>query len=115
MHKRLDVWQISMTFVTDVYKTTRKFPGSEKYTLTQQLQRAAVSIPSNIAEGAARQSSKEFIQFLYVALGSCAEVETQLIIAKNLGYQIDDALLTTNQRIKSMLLGLIKKRKNNEE
>jgi four helix bundle protein len=111
MHKQLEVWKISIDFVTEIYKVTRSFPEIEKYALVQQLNRAAVSIPSNIAEGAARQGNKEFVQFLYVAMGSCAEVETQLIIAKNLGYSIKRELFEKNSQIKRMLFGLIKNKK----
>lgn len=109
MHKKLEVWQVSTAFVTDVYRITKNFPSDERFGLTNQLRRASVSIPSNIAEGAARQTDKELMQFLYIALGSCAEVETQLIIARNLGYvnEIDDAM-SKLQSIKKMLLGLIK-------
>ena len=112
MHKRLDVWQISVEFVTDIYQLVKVFPKEERYALSDQLRRASVSVPSNIAEGAARQGNKEFIQFLYIALGSCAEVETQLIIAQNLNFCNAKDLLGKNDRIKRMLLGLINKRKS---
>jgi four helix bundle protein len=85
-HKELDVWKESVELVTEIYTATRLFPKEEVYGLTNQVRRAAVSIPSDIAEGAARQTSKEFMQFLYIALGSVAELETQLIIAENLHY-----------------------------
>ena len=112
MHKRLDVWKKSVSFVTDIYQLTQQFPSDEKFGLTNQIRRAAVSIPSNIAEGAARQSNKEFLQFLYIALGSCSEVETQLVIANNLGYYQNHELLIKNDTIKRMLQGLIKRRKS---
>ncbi len=112
MHKRLDVWQISVEFVTDIYQLVKTFPNEERYALSDQLRRASVSIPSNIAEGAARQGHKEFIQFLYIALGSCAEVETQLVIAQNLNFCNTKVLQEKNDRIKRMLLGLINKRKS---
>jgi len=83
-HKDLDVWKLSIDLVKDVYNITKTFPQSEIYGLTSQIRRCAVSIPSNIAEGSARNSNKEFIQFLYIALGSCAELETQLIISKEI-------------------------------
>ncbi|HBX50590.1 MAG TPA: four helix bundle protein [Bacteroidales bacterium] len=85
-HKDLDAWKSSVEFVTQMYKITESFPKSEEFGLKDQLRRAAVSIPSNIAEGAARNHTKEFIQFLYISLGSLSEVETQLIIAQNLNY-----------------------------
>jgi len=107
-HKDLDVWNMSMEFVTDVYNLTKIFPNNEIYGLTNQLRRAAVSIPSNIAEGAARNSKKEFIQFLYISLGSLAEVETQLIISQKLEYSESiDSLVAKIERIKKMLNGLI--------
>ena len=109
MHKQLDVWQYSMRFVSALYLLTKQFPSDERFGLTNQIQRASVSIPSNIAEGAARQSNKEYIQFLYIALGSAAEAETQLLIARDLKY-VDsiDNLYNDIQSIKRMLLGLIK-------
>lgn len=85
-HKDLDVWRKSIDFVTRVYEVTNGFPKSELYGLTSQLRRAAVSIPSNIAEGASRKSKTEFKQFLDIALSSGAEIETQIIIAFNLKY-----------------------------
>ncbi len=108
-HKDLDVWKVSIEFVEDIYKHTSLFPKEEIYGLTSQIRRASVSIPSNIAEGASRQTNKEFIQFLYIALGSLSEVETQIYLAYKLGFisninEINNKL--TN--IKKMLLGLIK-------
>lgn len=85
-HKDLEVWRKSMDFVTSIYKLTARFPDYEVFGLTSQIRRATVSIPSNIAEGAARLSTKEFVNFISIALGSASEVETQLIIAGNLGY-----------------------------
>ena len=85
-HHDLDVWKNSIDLVEDIYKLSSKFPKEEVYGLTSQIRRAAVSVPSNIAEGAARQSNKEFIQFLYIALGSLSEVETQVCIALKLGF-----------------------------
>jgi len=85
-HKELDVWKYSVDLVMDVYKITLDFPKEETYGLTSQIKRAVVSIPSNIAEGLARQTKREQIQFLYIALGSLSELETQLIISKKLGF-----------------------------
>jgi four helix bundle protein len=85
-HLDLEVWKVSMDFVVEIYKLTAAFPDHEKYGLTSQIRRAAVSIPSNIAEGSARRNSKELIQFLYISLGSVAEIETQLILSKRLSY-----------------------------
>ena len=112
MHKQLTVWQLAIELVTDVYALSQSFPNEEKFGLTNQLRRASVSIPSNIAEGAARQGNKEFIQFLYVALGSCAEVETQLMIASNLQYANIKQVIDKNDQVKKMLQGLIKHRKS---
>ena len=107
-HKDLDVWKKSMDIVTEIYRVTKDFPKEEVYGLTNQMRRSVVSIPSNIAEGAGRNSKKEFIQFLYVALGSASELETQLIIAQNLAYLKDvRQFLDQLDSIKKMLNGLI--------
>jgi len=82
----LVVWQKAMELVTEIYRVTQKFPKEEIFGLMSQLRRAAVSVPSNIAEGQGRLTEKEFRQFLGNARGSLAEVETQIIIAQNLGY-----------------------------
>lgn len=84
--KELTVWKKSIQLVKEVYIATNDFPRSEAFGLTNQIRRSAVSIPSNIAEGQARNSTKEFMHFLSIARGSCAELETQLIIACELGY-----------------------------
>jgi four helix bundle protein len=85
-HKDLKVWQESMDLVIQIYKISEDFPKHEIYGLSSQIRRAAVSIPSNIAEGAGRSGEKEFIRFLYIALGSLSEVETQLEISQRLNY-----------------------------
>jgi len=85
-HKDLDVWKLGIIIVKEVYLLTETFPTSEKFGLSSQMQRCAVSIPSNIAEGAARQGKKGYLQFLYISLGSLSELETQIIIAKEIGY-----------------------------
>ena len=85
-YRDLIAWRKAMDLVTDVYRVTRAFPKDELYGLTNQLRRAAVSVPSNIAEGQARFSCKEFHHFLSLARGSLVEIETQLIISQNLGY-----------------------------
>jgi len=84
--KELIVWQKSIQLVTEVYKITSDFSETEKFGLTSQIRRCAVSIPSNIAEGAGRDGSVEFNRFLSIALGSSFELETQLIVAKELNY-----------------------------
>ncbi len=85
-YKELEVWQKGISLALAVYEITNIFPKDEVYSLTNQIKRAVVSIPSNIAEGASRNSTKEFIQYLYIALGSASELETQMIIAEKLGY-----------------------------
>ncbi|MBC7344805.1 MAG: four helix bundle protein, partial [Clostridia bacterium] len=81
VHHELKAWQEAMALVREVYQATASFPAFEQYGLASQLRRAAVSIPSNIAEGAARESAKEFAQFLTMARGSLSELETQILIA----------------------------------
>lgn len=113
-HKDLEVWRRSIDFVTFIYKITGTFPEREKFGLVDQMRRAAVSVPSNIAEGASRQSSREFIQFLYIANGSLAELETQLIISNKLDYLNDEKFIELEQEcdeIGKMISGLIKYRK----
>jgi four helix bundle protein len=85
-YKDLIVWKKSIDLAVSVYKTTRTFPKSEQFGLTSQLQRAATSIAANIAEGAGRNSDKEFVHFLSIALGSLYETETDLIVAQLIGY-----------------------------
>jgi len=84
-HHSLDAWTRSVDFVVEDYKLTDKFPKEEKFGLTSQIRRAAVSIPANIAEGAARKSDKEFLQFLSIAQGSASEVETEILISHRWG------------------------------
>lgn len=113
-HKDLDVWKKAVDFVTDLYKETQNFPKEELYGLTSQMRRAAISVPSNIAEGAARQSNKEYIRFLYISLGSLMEIDTQLIIALNLEYieiKKYEVLKVDIDEIGRMLNGLINYRK----
>ncbi|OAA30176.1 hypothetical protein AT15_00440 [Kosmotoga arenicorallina S304] len=108
--KELDLWEKSIELVTDIYSLTKKFPKSEIYGLTMQMRRAAVSIPSNIAEGNGRGSSKEFIQFLIVSRGSLTELMTQVEISKRLGFIPKDEskdLLEKMERIMMMLNKLI--------
>jgi len=88
----LDVWKLSIEIVKNIYELTHKFPNSEIYGLTAQLRRSAISIPSNIAEGQGRNSAKEFKQFLSIALGSLAELETQLVISKEVNYLTEQDL-----------------------
>ena len=106
-HKKLDVWNKAIKLVTKIYKITESYPESEKFGLVSQIRRAAVSIPSNIAEGAARKGTKEFQQFLSIAQGSAAELETQLIISAELGFlKEDSSIFDELEDISRMLLGL---------
>ena len=93
-YKDLKVWQRAMDLTTEVYKLVVKLPSFEQYALSDQMRRAAVSIPLNIAEGHTRASSKEFKNFLSIAEGSNAEVETQLLLCRNVGYLTDDDIKT---------------------
>ena len=90
-HYKLEAWKEAMALVSAIYRITQGFPKEELYGLSSQLRRSAVSIPSNLAEGAARQGSKEFAYFLNIAMGSISELETQLLIAIDLGYLPKDA------------------------
>lgn len=110
-HKNLKVWQKSISFVTAVYNRTKAFPKEEIYCIVNQIRRAAISIPSNIAEGCARKNTAEYIQFLHISLGSAAELETQLIISSNLGFldvEEKENLQKDLEEIIRMLTGLIK-------
>ena len=82
----LEIWKLSRSFCKDIYEVTSTFPEVEKFGLTNQLRRASVSIPSNIAEGCSRKSNKEFSRFLEISIGSCYEIETQLLISKDLEF-----------------------------
>lgn len=106
-HRDLDVWQRGMDMVAEIYQLTGHWPASEKYGLTTQLRRAAVSVPSNIAEGSARRTAADFSRFLDIAQGSLAEIETQLEIAKRIG--LIDGYSGLNNHLVSMrrmLIGL---------
>ena len=110
-YRELKVWRLAMELAEVVYKLCAEFPRQEVYGLTSQLQRAAVSIPSNIAEGQARNSSKEFNHFLGIARGSLAELETQIMLAQRLGYLSEEKLhsaLEKAEEIGKMLKGLQK-------
>ena len=110
-HKDLDVWRLAIDLAQNVYEVSKGFPRDEQFGMTSQMRRAAVSIGGNIAEGAARNGQREFKQFLYIALGSASELETQLEIARRVGLVAEgdfarlDALLA---RVAQMLRGLIR-------
>ncbi|MDA3838398.1 MAG: four helix bundle protein [Candidatus Delongbacteria bacterium] len=113
-YRELIVWKKAMIVVEDIYKLTKNFPNEEKFGLTSQIRRAVISIPSNIAEGQTRNSTKEFKQFLYIAKASNAEVETQLELAFRLKY-IDndnfDLVILKFEEISKMLQSLVTKLK----
>lgn len=109
--KELKVWQKSVDLTANIYRITEKFPTTEKFGLISQMTRCAVSIPSNIAEGAGRNSKKEFHQFVGISIGSSFELETQLTICGKLNYLSEEqlsALLNELQQVQNMLIGLKK-------
>ena len=106
-HKDLEVWKKSMDLVEDFYKLMKQLPKSEKYGLISQIKRSSISIPSNIAEGAGRASTKEFIRYLDIARGSLSELETQLLLLDRLGFCSPEENLNEEiQTISKMLYGL---------
>lgn len=116
-HEKLEVWSRAVEFVVDIYKSTDSFPKEEKFGLTSQLRRAAVSIPANIAEGAARTTPKEFSHFLAIAQGSASEVETELLIAYKLGFLVEKDYTrsrTELDNIGRMIVGLTQHLKRKE-
>lgn len=109
-YRDLEIWQKSMELVTRIYTLSQKFPREEIYGLTSQIRRSAVSIPSNIAEGRGKRSTKDFLRFLNIAYGSLAELETQLLISQNLGFvegQEVERLLDDASRIGRMMNGMM--------
>jgi four helix bundle protein len=113
-HKNLDAWKKSIDLVEKIYTMSALFPEEERYGLTSQIRRAAVSVPSNLAEGAARNSIKEFLNFISISLGSLAEVETQLIIAHRLKFCKSIKSKQINE-VRALIIGLRNYlRKNNQ-
>lgn len=111
-YQQLLVWQKSMDLVVEVYSITRRFPKEEMFALTSQIRRAVVSVPSNIAEGAGRKSTRDYLHFLKIANGSLNEVETQMILSERLGYLQPEALNTVAAHISEigrMLSSMIQK------
>jgi len=107
-YKELDIWIQARVLVKTVYVLTKSFPKDEQFSLTSQVRRCVISIPSNIAEGCGRQSNKETIHFLHIARGSLFELETQLILAEDLNYISDiDIVLKEIERVKKLLNGFI--------
>ena len=110
--RELDVWKLAMEIIVDIYEYTKTFPKEEIYGLVSQMRRAAVSIASNIAEGFNRYHNKEYRQFLYIALGSCAELETQIEVSVTLGYITQSGRDKTIEKLdheSRMLRNLIKR------
>lgn len=106
-HKDLEAYRLAMDFVVDIYQLTMSFPESEQFGLSSQMRRCAVSIPSNIAEGCARESDKESYRFINIAIGSIAELETQINIAQRLGYVNDiEQMIVNIKKINALVLGL---------
>ncbi|MCC6683959.1 MAG: four helix bundle protein [Bacteroidia bacterium] len=107
-HKDLDIWKEGIQLVLLVYEITRQFPKEEQFILTFQMRKAAVSVPSNIAEGAARNSNAQYIQFVNIALASLAELETQSIMSNLLGYCEEKVLLDPIEAQRRKMLNFIK-------
>lgn len=113
-HKKLDAWKLAMELVGRVYTLTGRFPSEERYGLTDQMRRAAVSVPCNIAEGAARQTRKEFVNFLHIAQGSLSELDTLSDVAVRLGYvdiREQEELDVLMERVDKTLSGLIRQQR----
>ena len=113
-HKDLDIWQLGIDLVEHVYRATGAFPKDEEYGLKSQMRRAAVSHPSNLAEGAARFSTKEYVHFAYIALGSLSELETQIVIAGRLKYLDPADLLEEVEALRRKTLNFIKYMKSSK-
>lgn len=113
-HQKLDVWKDAMDLVEQIYRLTARFPNDERYGLSGQLRRAAVAIPSNIAEGAARSSRREYVRYLEIARSSLVEIETQLAIARRLTMapndaKLDDSLDRVFARLSALMKALVHK------
>ena len=109
-YRELDVWQMSMSLCENVYALIRSFPAEERFALCEQLRRAVVSIPSNIAEGNGRNSKTEYARFLSIARGSLFEVQTQLELAEHLKYiEVPEETKTLITRISKMLFSMVRK------
>ncbi len=110
-HRRLNVWKLAMTLARSLYELTQGFPTSEQFGLSSQLRRAAVSVPSNIAEGLARHTGKDKMRFLYTAQGSLSEIDTQIELVSMIGYinsEEKDHFLDRIHEVQMMLVGLIR-------
>ena len=110
-HKDLDVWKAAMELSENIYRETANFPQHEQFGITAQIRRAAVSVAANIAEGSGRHGDKEFIRFLYISLGSLAELETLLILSNKVGYLSDELHVSLQSNVtqcSKLTYGLIK-------
>jgi four helix bundle protein len=115
-YKELEIWKASLAICTPIYRLTKSFPDDEKFGLVSQIRRATVTVPSNIAEGSSRNSDKDFVRFLEYSLGSCREIETQILIAKDLEYANSESvaiILKELYRIMVMINNFIKKLRSN--
>jgi four helix bundle protein len=115
-HKKLDLWNTAMELAVTIYQVTDSFPREERYSLTDQIRRAVSSVPSNVAEGAGRQTKREFINYLHMAQGSLSELDIQLELTRRLGYLAQDRWIMLDrgiERIDKMLSGLIRHQKVN--
>ena len=106
-HKDLEVWKKAMDLAAQVYSLTSRFPKEELHGLTSQIRQSAVSIPSNIAEDAARHSRKECTRFLHIPSGSVSELETQLLLAIRMGFISGDSIISHIEEVRKLLLGLL--------
>ncbi len=116
-HKQLKAWQLGMEISLDIYKHLKLFPEEEKYGLVSQMKRCSVSIPSHIAEGAARNSKKEFVNFLYIALGSLSELDTQWELSNRLNFISKDVWCEIDKKLQEetkLLSGLIRSQKKKQ-
>jgi four helix bundle protein len=115
-HKDLVVWKKSIALASKVYAATRRLPRDERFGLTLQLRRAAISIPSNIAEGSARRTRAEFVQYLHIARGSLSEVETQMLVARDQGFvSASDCVFEDLAEVGRLLNGLISRLASNRQ
>jgi len=108
-HQKLDAWKVAMDLVTELYRELEHFPRHEQYGLCSQIRRAAISVPANIAEGAGRESRREYLRFLHIARGSISELETELEIARRLNYiESDVKAIALMERTSYLLNGLLR-------
>jgi four helix bundle protein len=106
-YKELEIWKASKNFCVPIYKLTAKFPDEEKFGLISQLRRACVSVPSNIAEGSARATNKDFVKFLRFSLGSCREIDTQLLVSVELEFIKNDEIEPISKELNRIMIMII--------